>query len=729
MILEGTVENIIYRNRENGWTVFELSCRDFRVNVTGLFPILNAGDRARITGTYVSHPKYGRQFKADTMELMPMDDIESIRKYLSSGLIRGIGEATARAITDHFGESTLSVIEDSPERLIEIPGIGRKKAAMISASYAENRAMRSILIALQPFGITLGQAFRIYSVYGDECVDRIREDPYQLIHDVDGIGFVTADRIARNISGFSAESVTRLCAGILFALEQAQTEFGHTYLPKSALLQYAGKLLNVHSCLLEEALDRLLLQKRVFVEEINDETGIFLPYLHGMEDYLARRLTQMKKSVPEHPFIRALTGPSTNEILLSEEQAEAVEACVKQNIFVITGGPGTGKTTVIRYITRMAASMGMDFALAAPTGRASKRMTEATGTEAKTIHRLLEYVPGQGFQKNRDDPLCYDMIIVDEASMMDVPLFYSLLNAIPVGSSLILVGDSDQLPPVGAGNVLKDILESGVIPSIRLKEIYRQARESMIVMNAHRINGGCMPILDVPGSDFYFEEIHASEAVMDRIRSILSNADDPSSLLKTATDVQILAPMKKGSLGVYELNAEMQRFLNPPSPEKIEILSGDTLFRAGDRVMQIKNDYRLNWKKNSEPGIEEGTGVFNGDLGTIIRIDPDRKEVVVSFDDGRTATYDQGSVLELELAYCISIHKSQGSEFSAVILPLTSAPAPLLNRNLLYTAVTRAKKRVICLGRSETLHRMVKNDHVQKRYTALKTRLKEWDTV
>ena len=728
MILEGTVENIVYRNRDNGWTVLVLSSEGTRVNVTGTLPALNVGDRARITGTFVSHQKYGRQFKAEGMELITIDDIESIRRYLASGVIRGIGEATAKAITDKFGQASLSILDDAPERLTEIPGIGKKRAAMISASYAENRSMRAILLSLQPLGISLGMAYRIYSVYGDQCMDRIREDPYQMIRDIDGIGFITADRIARSISGFSEDSDARIRAGIIFALEQAQAEYGHTYLPQDPLIEYAERLLGVQAERIEEALERLVLLQQVFLEEIDGQPGVFLPYLHGMEEYLARRLIQMRSQASDRRRAEEAVDPSLKEITLSAQQAEAVDAACRENIFVITGGPGTGKTTIIRYITRYLASNGMDFALAAPTGRASKRMSEATGVEAKTIHRLLEYVPGQGFRKNREDPLCYDMIIVDEASMIDVPLFFALLQAIPEGASLILVGDSDQLPSVGAGNVLKDILASGVIPSIRLTEIFRQARQSMIVMNAHRINGGSMPLLSGDGSDFAFEEIRDPQDVLDRIRTIISGRKDPFSD-EDFTDVQILVPMKKGPLGVYELNAEMQRFLNPPSPGKHETVSGDSVFRMGDRVMQVRNDYKLKWKRDGDTFEEEGTGVFNGDLGSIQTIDPETREIRVLFDDGRIVSYDPGSELELELSYCISIHKSQGSEFPVVILPLLSAPAPLLSRNLLYTAITRAKERVICLGRAETIRRMVENGQVQKRYTALKTRLIEWSML
>ena len=728
MILEGTVENIVYRNRDNGWTVLVFLNEGSRINVTGPLPALSVGDRARINGSFVSHQKYGRQFKADGMELVPMDDTESIRRYLSSGVIRGIGEATARAITDRFGEETLSILDNSPERLTEIPGIGKKRAAMISASYAENRSMRAILLTLQPLGISLGLAYRIYGIYGDQCMDRIREDPYQMIRDVDGIGFVTADRIARSLSGFSEDSDARIRAGIVYALEQAQAEYGHTYLPKDSLISFAERLLGVHSERIEESLDKLVLRQQLYLEEIEEHTGVFLPYLHGMEDYLARRLIRMRSRSSERTYTPEAVDPSLKEISLSTQQADAVDASCRENIFVITGGPGTGKTTIIRYITRFLVSNGMDFALAAPTGRASKRMSEATGIEAKTIHRLLEYVPGQGFRKNRDDPLCYDMIIVDEASMIDVPLFFALLQAIPEETSLILVGDSDQLPSVGAGNVLKDILASGVIPFIRLTEIFRQARQSMIVMNAHRINRGRMPDLDADGSDFVFEEIRDAQDVLERIRTIVSGSNELFSP-DHSTDVQILVPMKKGPLGVYELNAEMQRFLNPPVPGKQEIISGDSVFRLGDRVMQVRNDYKLKWKRACNELVEEGTGVFNGDLGSILRIDPETREMQVLFDDGRLVSYDPGSSLELELSYCISIHKSQGSEFPVVILPLLSAPAPLLSRNLLYTAITRAKQRVICLGRADTIRRMVENGHVQKRYTALKTRLIEWSVL
>lgn len=726
MELTGTIENIIYRNADNGYTVLELfSDEGEHITAVGSLALCNRGERVTLTGQYASHPKYGRQFKAASAKTLAPSTLSAIESYLGSGLIRGVGASTAHAIVQSFGMNTLDILDNAPERLLEISGIGKKRAAMIAASYQENMQMRDIMLALEPYGVTVTQALKLYRIYGGLCLARIEENPYQMIADVEGIGFVIADRIAQNVPGFSYDSASRLSAGILYALNLVRMEYGHTYVPRASLISYAVKLLGVDEEAVSDTLDALIGKGELVYQMVGDDDGIFLPWVQRMEQSVAEKLIQLTEKPIANPFLNlALT--QNHSIQLAPQQYEAVEAALNEGLLVITGGPGTGKTTIIRCITEILSDMQMDFALAAPTGRAAKRMTEATGYEAKTIHRLLEYIPGEGFTRNDENPLFYDIVIIDEASMVDIPLMSALLKAIVPGTRLILVGDSDQLPPVGCGDALRDIIKSDVVRVVRLTEIFRQAQESYIVQNAHLVNHGEMPRLDLADSDFRFEELASQDAVLARLIALCTH---PAPVLHTnepLLDIQVLAPMKKGTLGVYNINRALQAALNPPAPGKREQAFGDTVFREGDKIMQMQNDYKVEWTRRGQSGeVVEGTGAFNGDLGTVYRIDPAARRLSVLFDDDRLANYDFSQVDTLSLAYCISIHKSQGSEFPIVLLPLAGGTPLLLTRNLLYTAITRAKSQVCCIGRRETIRAMVDNNRSTRRYTSLAQRLAE----
>ena len=727
MELTGVIQNIIYRNASNGYTVLSVLPDGARQVVTavGKMPLLDVGDTVSMIGEYTFNQRFGTQFTVSSYSRVAPSTETAIIAYLSSGSVRGVGPSLAKSIVSQFGLETLQILDHSPEKLLEVPGIGVKKATMILESYRSNSLMRNVLIALEPYGITVNQANRMVQVYGDLCLAKVQENPYQLIDDIDGIGFLTADRIAQNVAGFETDSLARLQAGIRYALERVKEERGDMFLPRAELLQQAQKLLGAPTDILSETIDWMIDGGDLSAQAVGETDAVFLPYLSKIEEYIAKRLLQLRKKPPQQQWdISSIEEEMQLE--LSDQQRIAVEQALNAGVLILTGGPGTGKTTIIRFIAHAISEAGYAVALAAPTGRAAKRMSEATGFDASTLHRLLEYIPGEGFTRNAENPLLYDMLIIDEMSMVDAPLMYSLLKATPVGTRLILVGDSDQLPPVGCGSVLLDALQSDRIPTVRLTEIFRQAQRSNIVRNAHLVNNGRMPILAAKDSDFIFEEIPSVERILQRITMLVREerrrlgTDDP------AMDVQVLVPMKSGPLGVLALNKHLQAILNAPSRYKLERVYGETVFREGDKVMQVKNDYKLEWRKREKGSYIDGSGVFNGDLGTLVSLDEDAKTGTVIFDDGRICVYEYTKFDELELAYCVTIHKSQGSEFKTILLPLAGGPSMLLTRNLLYTAITRAKKLVYCIGRSETIARMVQTAQKNERYTSLKERLIEY---
>lgn len=724
MELTGTVKAIIYRSEDTGFTVLELTDETGEdMTAIGEMPLAGVGERVELTGQWTEHKTYGRQFRAETCKTLAPATLTALKNYLASGLIKGVGESTAQAIVQTFGMETLDVLEKEPARLAEVPGIGQIRAQTIGASYGAQLGLRDIMLGLQKYGVTIGQAMKLYKIYGELCLAKIEENPYRLIDDVEGIGFKTADAIARN-GGVEPDAPYRLRAGLKYTLQWARQE-GHTYLPREKLVEVAAGLLQADIAPVERTLTELLLEGQLIQEQLPGEDGIFLPGMFRTEQDCALRLLRLQgQSALDNPFFRPKAQIARLEqqldITLAPAQRQAVELALKAGALVITGGPGTGKTTILRFVITLLEEMGTEYALCAPTGRAAKRMGEATGRDASTIHRLLEYSYGEGgFGRNAENTLLADVVIVDEMSMVDVPLMAALLRALAPGTRLIMVGDSDQLPSVGPGNVLRDMVDSGQIPVVRLTEIFRQSGRSAIVTNAHRINEGQMPILEGL-EDFGFEPMEEQEAVIRRLIALNSGKAAKLGAQEPLQDIQVLAPMKKGPLGVYNLNKRLQEALNPPAHKKKERKYGDVVFREGDKVMQIKNDYRLAWTRSlPHQPPEMGEGVYNGDLGTIMSIDLYEQTLEVLFDDGRSAVYAFSMLEELELAYCISIHKSQGSEFPIVLLPLLGGPPMLLNRNLLYTAVTRARHMVCILGRQSCIQQMVRNNQVKRRYSGL----------
>lgn len=724
MELTGTVKAIIYRSEDTGFTVLELTNEAGEdMTAIGEMPLAGVGERVELTGQWTEHKTYGHQFRAETCKTLAPATLTALKNYLASGLIKGVGESTAQAIVQTFGMETLDVLEKESARLAEVPGIGQIRAQTIGASYGAQLGLRDIMLGLQKYGVTIGQAMKLYKIYGELCLAKIEENPYRLIDDVEGIGFKTADAIARN-GGVEPDAPYRLRAGLKYTLQWARQE-GHTYLPREKLVEVAAGLLQAEIAPVERTLTELLLEGQLIQEQLPGEDGIFLPGMFRTEQDCALRLLRLQgQSALDNPFFRPKAQIARLEqqldITLAPAQRQAVELALKAGALVITGGPGTGKTTILRFVITLLEEMGTEYALCAPTGRAAKRMGEATGRDASTIHRLLEYSYGEGgFGRNAENTLLADVVVVDEMSMVDVPLMAALLRALAPGTRLIMVGDSDQLPSVGPGNVLRDMVDSGQIPVVRLTEIFRQSGRSAIVTNAHRINEGQMPILEGL-EDFGFEPMEEQEAVIRRLIALNSGKAAKLGAQEPLQDIQVLAPMKKGPLGVYNLNKRLQEALNPPAHKKKERKYGDVVFREGDKVMQIKNDYRLAWTRSlPHQPPEMGEGVYNGDLGTIMSIDLYEQTLEVLFDDGRSAVYSFSMLEELELAYCISIHKSQGSEFPIVLLPLLGGPPMLLNRNLLYTAVTRARHMVCILGRQSCIQQMVRNNQVKRRYSGL----------
>ncbi len=725
--LSGVIEGTVFRNEENGYSVLEMKAGRKSVMVVGLLPAFAPGEKVRFEGEWTEHPQYGRQWKAVGCHVDPPSTLKGLERFLGSGLIRGMGPDTARRVVETFGEGAMEALQKGPEALVKVHGIGKKKARMICDSFREQYSLRQAMIFLQGYDVAPGLALKIAKRYGERTRDLLEQNPYRLVDDMEGVGFTTADRIALTI-GLPEDSPFRYAAAIKYILQTASLVSGHTYLPRVTLLRDAADALRCAPGDLEESLKALVLERQIVLSDVEGETACMLESFYFAEKEVAQRLTRLLKAARGVRQTESAAGKSLESvetetgIHLSPRQREAVIAAVSEGILVITGGPGTGKTTIINLILHLA---GKNVLLAAPTGRAAKRMSEATGRPAKTIHRLLEYSGEDGhFQRDEENPLDCSCLVVDEMSMVDLFLMRSLLRALRPGTRLILVGDADQLPSVGAGNVLGDILKSGVLPTVRLTEVYRQAGQSMIVLNAHAINHGQMPWLNKKGSDFFFEKKPQLEDACAAITALCRTrlpaylgSDHP------VQDIQVLSPAKKGVCGVISLNRSLQEALNPPAAWKKELQKGETLFRMGDKVIHIHNDYSLAWR-NDDSG-EEGEGVFNGDMGMICGVDPTEKTVTVVFDDGRKADYDSATLEELELAYALSVHKSQGSEFPCVVMPVVGGPPMLLTRNLFYTALTRARKLVVLVGREECIRQMVLNDHVARRYTALETRLRE----
>ena len=734
----GYIDHIIFRNEENGYTVMVVKNSENEEELTcvGSFPAVSQGTTIQASGIYTHHPVYGKQFQISSFVEKIPEDTYAMERYLGSGAIKGIGAALAARIVRRFGEDTIRIVEEEPERLAEVKGISEKKAREIAAQVTEKTEMRKAMIFLQKYGISLNLGAKIYQKYKDSLYTVLQENPYRLAEDISGVGFKIADEIAARI-GIHADSDYRIRSGMLYTLLQASGE-GHTYLPKDQLFARCAKLLGVDESYMEKHLMDMLLDRKLVMQEKKGEKIIYPSQYYYLELNTARMLCELNICCPEDENIvekRIASIEKETGTVLDEMQKKAVTEAAGHGLFILTGGPGTGKTTTINAIIRFFEGEGAELRLAAPTGREAKRMTEATGYEAQTIHRLLELngMPEDDrstgavhFERNAQNPLEADVIIIDEMSMVDIHLMHSLLLAITAGTRLILVGDENQLPSVGPGNVLRDIIHSGCFPVIELTKIFRQASESDIVVNAHKINRGEPVEIHNKSRDFFFLKRYDADMI---IRVVIALIQDklPRYVNARPFEIQVLTPMRKGLLGVERLNQMLQRYLNPQDGSKKEKTLGDRLFRQGDKVMQIKNDYQMEWEVRGRYGIpvEKGIGVFNGDTGILREINEFAETAEVEFEDGRFATYSFKQLEELELAYAITIHKSQGSEYPAVILPVLSGPQMLLNRNLLYTAVTRARKCVTVVGSEETFAEMIRNEKQQKRYSALDERIRE----
>ena len=736
--ITGYIDHVIFRNEDNGYTVMVLKGVEGEDELTcvGSFPVLNQGATVEVTGSYIQHHIYGKQFQASTMvEKMPEDAL-AIERYLGSGSIKGIGAALAGRIVRHFGKDTLRIVEDEPERLAEVKGISEKKAREIAAQIEEKSDMRKAMMFLQKYGISLNLGAKIYQKYGDSVYSVLQENPYRLAEDISGVGFKIADEIAYRI-GIHTDSDYRIRSGMLYTLLQATGE-GHVYLPKEEFFARSSRLLGVDPSYMEKHLMDLAMDRKIIQKQKEEQILVYPTQYYYLELNTARMLQELNVLCPEDEKLvngRLARIEKETGTVLDEMQKKAVTEAASHGLFVLTGGPGTGKTTTINAIIRFFEGEGADLRLAAPTGRAAKRMTEATGYEAQTIHRLLELsgMPDEEkegqpvhFERNAENPLETDVIIIDEMSMVDIHLMHSLLMAVTAGTRLILVGDENQLPSVGPGNVLRDIIRSQQFSVVELKKIFRQASESDIVVNAHKINQGEQVTINNKSRDFFFLKRYDADMII-RVVIALIQEKLPRYVEARPFDIQVLTPMRKGLLGVERLNGILQHYLNPPSPDKKEKEQRLGLFREGDKVMQIRNNYQMEWEIRGRYGIpvDKGIGVFNGDTGILKVINEFAETAEVEFEDGRVAEYSFKQLEELELAYAITIHKSQGSEYPAVVIPLLSGPKMLLNRNLLYTAVTRARKCVTIVGSEETFREMINNEKQQRRYSSLDERLKE----
>lgn len=733
MKLEGYVEHIIYRNTENGYSVLNLVSDEKEFTCVGVFHYLSEGELLAMEGNLTEHPLYGEQFQMESYEVQAPRDLMAIERYLGSGAIKGIGVALAARIVRRFGKDTFDIVEREPERLSEVKGISQRKAREIAEQVEEKKELRQAMIFLQEYGISMTLSARIYQKYGQEIYRIIKENPYRLADDIAGVGFRTADEIARRV-GIREDSDFRIRSGILYMLLQAAGE-GHTCLPREILLLRTQELLGVpmeavEKHLMDLSLDRRLVQKQMRGPNGQEELFVYASGYYYAELSVAAMLYQLNLSMETSEAqieTRLHRIEKQSDIQLDEHQREAVAAAVRNGLLILTGGPGTGKTTAINVMIKYFEAEGEEIFLAAPTGRAAKRMTEATGCQAQTIHRMLELSGGPDnlsgkavFARNEDNPLEADVIIIDEMSMVDLHLMQALLKAVIPGTRLILVGDVNQLPSVGPGRVLQDMIASKAFPVVRLSRIFRQAAQSDIIVNAHKINRGEPPELDNKSRDFFFLQRQDSNLIL-RVVLALVQEKMPRYVHADSTDIQVLTPMRKGALGVENLNQVLQRYLNPPSPDKEEREHGSGVLRMGDKIMQIRNNYQLEWEVRNRYGIavDRGLGVFNGDMGIVRSINSFAEELTVEFDESRMVSYSFKQLDELELAYAITVHKSQGSEYPAVVIPLLTGPRPLMNRNLLYTAVTRARSCVTLVGSAQAFQAMVENETQQKRYTGL----------
>ena len=738
----GYIDHVIFRNDDNGYTVMVLKGLEEEKELTcvGTFPAITQGASIEAMGNYITHPVYGKQFQISSyVEKMPEDAL-AMERYLGSGAIKGIGAALAARIVRRFGNDTMRIVEEEPERLAEIKGISEKKALEIAEQMTEKADMRRAMVFLQKYGISLNLGAKIYQKYGQSVYGVLQENPYRLAEDISGVGFRIADEIASRI-GIHTDSDYRIRSGMLYTLLQASGE-GHIYLPKEELFSRASRLLGVDVSYMEKHLMDMVVDRKLILKETEEGTVVYPTHYYYLELNSAKMLCELNILCPEDEQMmkkRISRIEKETGTELDEMQRQAVAAAAQHGLFILTGGPGTGKTTTINAIIRYFEEEGAELRLAAPTGRAAKRMTEATGYEAQTIHRLLELngLPegeqdGRAvhFDRNSENPLEADVIIIDEMSMVDISLMYSLLLAVTAGTRLILVGDENQLPSVGPGNVLRDIIRSGCFPVVELKKIFRQASESDIVVNAHKINRGEQVTINNKSRDFFFLKRYDADIII-RVVIALIQEKLPRYVDAKPYEIQVLTPMRKGLLGVERLNQILQRYLNPPDEKKKEKEIGQRLFREGDKVMQVKNNYQLEWEilGRYKIPVDKGAGVFNGDTGIMTEINEFAETATVEFEDGRQAQYSFKQLEELELAYAVTIHKSQGSEYPAVIIPILSGPRMLMNRNLLYTAVTRARRCVTVVGSENTFAEMIRNEKQQQRYSSLDKRIRELDEL
>lgn len=728
--LNGIVESIVFKSDDTGYVVSKVRIDKDCINAVGIVPFLKEGQHVKLKGQWVLHKQFGRQFNIDVYEEVLPDSIDGIKKYLSTGIIHGIGPITAKKIVDRFKEETLDILENHIERLQEIEGIGEKKFRIIYESYIEQKDLKDIIIYFQGHGMTTNQCIKIYKKFGVDAKAIVSENPYILCDEISGIGFITADRIAKSL-GIESISPFRIQSGIRYILNQFSAS-GNTYMPKNNLIDEVSKILGVPGQMVEENLYNLALETKIKIEKINDIEAVFsLPYYYcelGVTNKIITLSIENFRTINTDVEFEIETFERKNKIKFANSQREAIVGAFENGIEIITGGPGTGKTTIIKSIIEIYENNGMKVLLGAPTGRAAKRMTESTGREAKTIHRLLEMGVSEDensyYGKGESEPLEADVIIIDEASMIDIMLMHSLLKAIKLGTRLIIVGDVDQLPSVGAGNVLKDLIESNFIKVVRLKDIFRQGEESLIVTNAHKINNGEMPYINRRDGDFFFENKDNVDLILSTIIDLINRRlPNFKKAWDKYRDIQILTPTRKGILGVQNLNNKLQEVLNPKSPSKREKELKEVIFREGDKVMQTKNNYSLKWIRVNGSGENEGVGVFNGDMGFIQSINEEEKTITIIFDDERKVVYDYIYLDELELAYAITIHKSQGSEFKVIITPAFMGSPLLMNKNLLYTAITRAKELVVVVGIPKALKYMVSNTRSMERYSSLRDRI------